>query len=678
MVSRAIEQRIAKLREAINRHRYLYHVEDRQELSDEVLDSLKKELFDLEQQYPELVTLDSPTQRVAGGVHDGFKKVVRPASRSRMNSLNDVFSPDEMRSWFERLSSHLKREIPAEFYCDLKMDGLAIELVYRDGVLVQASTRGDGFVGEDVTQNVRTIEAIPLRLEGAHVGELAIRGEAFVTKEELERINREQESNGQKVYANPRNLAAGSIRQLDPLVTAARRLNFFAYGIVEEGEGGALRYPTRKAQYDALTACGLKVNPHGTIAQSLDAVIEFWERWERERERLPYEIDGIVVSLNDLALYNEAGIIGKAPRGGVAFKFAPRNAQTVVEDIVVQVGRTGVMTPVAILRPVRIGGTMVSRATLHNIDEIERLGVRIGDTVVVGRAGDVIPDVMQVLHELRTGEERQFVMPKKCPVCATPLIREDGFVAFRCPNRECPAQQRERLYHFVSRRAFHIEGVGPKIIDQLMDAGLVGDAADLFALTEADLLNLDRFAEVSAHNVVSAIQKRKRISLERFIVALGIPHVGEESARVLARTFESLDRLQQAPREELERVPDVGPIVGESIVAWFSDAAHVRLLERLFAKGVHVEQYKNAPDASKLSGLTFVLTGTLSRASRDVITAHIRASGGKVASAVSRATSYVVAGADPGSKLADAQRLGVAVLSEDAFLELLQRAGAPL
>jgi len=700
------KERIEKLKKAVNRHRYLYHVLDKQEISEGALDALKKELFDLEQQFPELVTPDSPTQRVGGKPLKGFLKV-RHEVRGRavrMNSLNDAFSEDDMRAWVERLEKYLGHEIsprksapalslpkgkPAMFYCDLKMDGLAIELVYRNGVLVRAATRGDGETGEDVTQNVKTIEAIPLRLEGEDVpDEVVIRGEAVLTKKEFARINREQEKLGEKTYANPRNIAAGSIRQLDPKITAGRKLDFYAWGIPAAGEddrGHFKRFPTHESEYEAFRTWGFKTNGIGRAARTLEDVFAFHEEVKKKREHIAFEVDGIVVFVNDSALFARAGIIGKAPRAGIAYKFAAREATTVVEDIIVQVGRTGVLTPVAVMRPVNVGGTTVSRATLHNADEIGRLGLKIGDTVIISRAGDVIPQVTKVLTELRTGKEKTFRMPAHCPVDGSPVVR-DG-VAYRCASKTCGAKHREQLYHFVSRLAFDIRGLGPQIIDRFLDEGLITDAADIFALAEGDIAGLPQFGEKSAENIVREIREKKRTTLPRFLYALGILHVGEETALALARTIHHSPLTTHQPNdvlkvfhkmslEDLQKIPDIGPIVAESIYQWFHEARNEKLIEKLDAIGVRIKASaeggsSSGGQSSKLKAFTFVLTGTLASMSRDEAKAKIRALGGDVSESVSKKTSYVVAGSEPGSKYENAKRLGVIILSEVEFLKLL-------
>ncbi len=658
-------QRIKKLRETVDHHRYLYHVKDTQEISEEVLDSLKKELFDLEQQFPDLITPDSPTQRIGGIPQKEFAKVRHMANGQpvRMNSLNDAFSPQDIQGWFDRLRKVLGTE-PQEFYADPKMDGLAIELVYREGRLVQASTRGDGEVGEDVTENIRTVESIPLSLRGTNTQkEVVVRGEVFLTTKEFQRINKEQARMGGKIYANPRNLVAGSVRQLDPTITASRNLSFYAYAYIGSEAS------SHSEEYSRLNALGIPTNPEGRICEGSDGIEKFYKEIEKKRDALPYEIDGIVVSLNDTTLMERAGVIGKAPRGAVAYKFAPQEAETIVENISVQVGRTGVLTPVAFLRPVNVGGVMVSRATLHNIDEIQRLGVKIGDTVIVGRAGDVIPDVKKVLPELRTGKEREFRMPSKCPACGEKVIRPEGQVAYRCINTECPAIKREGIYHFVSRRALDMDGIGPKIIDQLMDTGLIKDAADLYTLKKEDLLNLDRFADLSAENAIAAIHARTSVSLSRFIYALGVPHVGEETAFTLAKRFETFEKFRMASQAELQAIGDIGPVVSDSICTWFEKPYNKKLLEKFNQSGLRIEPEKSG--SRKLVGKTFVLTGTLTSLSRDQAKELIRDNGGDVSSSVSKETDYVVAGSEAGSKYDKAQKLGVRILTEKEFLEMV-------
>jgi DNA ligase (NAD+) len=698
MDKKSAKERIEHLKKVINRYRYAYHVLDKSLISDAALDSLKKELFDLEQQFPDLVTPDSPTQRVAGKPLKEFRKVRHEVP---MISFNDAFSEEDMRDWLKRLENFLGRPInpksqnlPQTFYCELKIDGLALELVYENGIFVQGSTRGDGIYGEDVTQNLRTIDAIPLRLlEPDEVAKnlrrlglepakynlqptrLVVRGEAFLTKKEFEKINKEQIKKGLKPYANPRNIAAGSIRQLDPKITASRRLDSFEYDIITD-----IGQTYHEEEHLLLKAFGFKTNPNNRPARTLEDVFKFRDWWAKHRERLDYEIDGVVVIVNDNKTYEMAGVIGKAPRAAIAYKFSPREATTVVEGIKVQVGRTGALTPVAQMRPVVVGGVTITHATLHNEDEIKRLGLKIGDTVVVSRAGDVIPQVTKVLKELRTGKEREFRMPTRCPVDGSKIIR-DGAI-YRCSSKVCGARHREFLRHFVSRGAFNIEGLGPKIIDRFLDEGLISDAADIFLLKEGDIAALPRFGEKSASNIVSEINERKKITLPRFIFSLGILHVGEETAQLLARAISNshsavlkpaqvLRAFRELSLEKLQEIPDIGPKVAQSIYDWFREPRNVKLVERLEKAGVIIENQKPKTKNQKLSGKTFVLTGGLESTPREVAKEKIRELGGDVSESVSKKTDYVVVGSEPGSKFEKAKKLGVKIISEKEFLDLL-------
>ena len=668
--------RIGKLKAEINRYRRAYHIHDESLISDAALDSLKSELYDLEILYPDLVTADSPTQRVGGAPLKQFKKV---SHVERMTSFNDAFSREDIEDWLTRLENYVGREIKREFYLELKIDGLAIELIYERGFLIQGATRGDGAVGEDVTQNLMTIEAIPLRLEEVSPlkipGKLIIRGEVFLTKKDFERINKEQVKKGEKIYANPRNVAAGSVRQLNPKITAGRKLDSFAYDVVTN-----LGQRKHEEEHELLHNLGFKTNKNNKLVNSLEAIFEFRDYWEKHRERLPYEIDGIVVIVNDNSVFEEAGVIGKAPRAAVAYKFSPREATTIVENIKIQVGRTGALTPVAVLKVVEVGGVKITHATLHNYDEIQRLGIKIGDTVVVSRAGDVIPQITQVLKELRTGHEKTFKMPEKCPVDGSRVIKDN--VIYRCSNRECGARIRENLYHFVARSAFDLRGLGPQIIDRFLDEGLITDAADIFSLTEGDIEPLERFGEKSAENIIGEIKKKKKITLPRFIYSLGILHVGEETSLLLADRFTRnskgrkdisglLDFYSHLSNEELQKIPDIGPKVSESIHNWFRDSQNQRLLSRLKEAGVELEEF-TIKAWGKLEGLTFVVTGSLESLKRDEVKNMIRNAGGKIAESVSRNTNYVVVGADPGSKFSKAQELGVKTLNEKEFLTLLR------
>ncbi len=659
--------RIEKLRVLINKYRYNRLVLDKPIIEESVEDSLKKELFDLEQKFPELVTPDSPTQRVAGKPLKKFEKFEHPA---RMLSFNDAFGSEDMNDWQERLSRLDSKATDGGFYCELKIDGLAIELVYEGGILKVGATRGDGVIGENVTQNLKTVEAIPLKIESDKKipQTLVVRGEVFIGKKEFKKINEEQKKNGEAIYANPRNLAAGSIRQLDPAITASRHMNSFAYSLITD-----LGQKVHEDEHNILKDLGFKTNSHNKFCRNLAEVQEFRDYWEKNREKLDYEIDGIVVMVNDNKAFGKLGVVGKAPRAAIAYKFSPRESTTRLLDITVSVGRTGVLTPVAILEPVEIGGTTVSRATLHNEDEIHRLDARIGDTVVVGRAGDVIPDVKKVIKELRTGKEKLFHFPKKCPVCSGPVIRVPGEAAHKCINKNCPAIKREAIYHFVSKGALDVDGVGPKIIDQLMYSGLVKDAADLYMLKKEDLLNLERFAEKSAENTIDSIQSRKKVALDKFIFALGMPHVGSEKAFDLARHFGTLEKLKKAKIEEIENMKDFGSVVARSIHNWFKSDYNLKLLAKFKKVGMHILEQESTQKSSKLKGLTFVFTGTLEHISREQAEDMVRENGGDVSSLVSKETSYVVAGEEPGSKYDKAKKLDVKIISEKEFTQMSHR-----
>ena len=661
MDKKEAQNRIEKLKELINQHRYLYHVKDRQEISDSALDSLKHELFQLEQQFPEFITKDSPTQRVGGKPLAGFKKIEHSAL---MLSMEDIFSEEELRDW----EDYVKRLAPSEvegfeYFAELKIDGFAVNLIYENGIFVRGATRGNGRIGEDVTQNLKTIESIPLRLAPLAQGKLPrimeIRGEVYIAKKDFERFK--------SSFANPRNLAAGSIRQLDPKLAASRPLKFLAYDIVTD-----FGQKKHSEEHAILPSLGFKTDP-GKICRNLGQVIEFWQEINKKRETLPFLIDGIVVSINDNSLFQKLGVAGKSPRGIRAFKFSPKQAATKILDIIFQVGRTGAITPVADLEPVQISGVTVSRATLHNEDEIKRLGLKTGDTVIVARAGDVIPDVIKVLPELRTGREKDIHFPKNCPVCGAELVRRENEVIWRCLNKNCGARKREFLQYFVSKKAFDIEGLGPKITGQFQDAGLISLASDIFKLKKEDLLSLDRFAEKSAQNIAEAIEKSKIITLPRFIFSLGILHVGEETAMDLANYFNNIDKLSGASMEELEKIPNVGPKVGQSIYNWFQSAQNKKLVEDLMRSGVKIQNpLRRGSGQVKLEGKTFVLTGVLEIMSREAAKEKIRELGGKVNDSVSRKTSFVVAGSDPGSKLAKAQKLGVKILSEPEFIKIIK------
>lgn len=690
MTKQEAKIRAEKLKAAINKYRYQYHVLNRLAIPEAALDSLKHELYKLEQQFPELITPDSPTQRVAGKPLEKFAKV---AHKVLMLSLEDVFSEQELGDWLERIKKLAPRD-KYDFFAELKIDGFAVSLEYENGVLKSGSTRGDGKIGEDVTANLKTIDSLPLRLEILEElpsekiksslekilknGVLEVRGEVYMAKKAFEKANAEQKKSGLPPYANPRNTAAGSIRQLNPKIAASRELDFLAYELATDcGE------TTHEEKHRICRALGFKTDESARFCEGLPEVVRFWKEILEKREKLPHLIDGIVVNVNNNALFKKLGVIGKTPRASVAFKFPAAEAATIVEDIKIQIGRTGTLTPVAHLKPVSVGGVTVSRATLHNEDEIKRLEIKIGDTVIVQRAGDVIPDIVKVLKELRTGKEKTFYFPKKCPSCGGKIVRPAGEAAHRCLNQKCPARKREHLYHFVSKKGFDIAGLGPKIIDQLSEEGLIGGAADIFSLKEGDLLPLERFAETSAKKLVESIQSRKKIAPEKFIFSLGIPHVGEESAIDLSKilsagkTIKSPDDLLAAASEfktaDWEKIKDIGPVVAKSLYDWFHNARNAALLNKFSQAGVilEIKRFKAAKTA-KLKDLAFVLTGELSTLSRGEAKEKIRELGGDVSESVSKKTSYVVAGENPGSKLAKAKRLGVKIINEREFLKLLK------
>jgi len=676
------KQRIEKLKKEINKYRYAYHVDNKSLISDSALDSLKKELFDLEQGFPDLIAQDSPTQRVAGQPLKSFKKV---RHESTMLSLNDAFVEEDLKDWLERVENYLGNKIKETddtFYCELKIDGLAIELVYENGLFVLGSTRGDGTIGEDVTQNLRTIDAIPLKLELSKnkfieniPNRLVVRGEIFLTNKEFERINREQKKKGLKEYANPRNVAAGSIRQLDPKIAASRKLDSFMYDIVTD-----LKLEKHKDEHLVLHSLGFKTNPDNKGVKSLTDVVKFRDYWDKNREKLKYEIDGIVVQINDSKIASDAGVVGKAPRAAIAYKFSPKEATTVVENIRVQVGRTGALTPVAVLKPVGVGGVTISHATLHNNDEIKRLGIKIGDTVVVSRAGDVIPQITKVLKDLRNGKEKDFHFPTKCPIDGSKII-VDGAI-HRCSNPKCGARNRQQIRHFVSRSAFDIRGLGTKIIDRFIDEGLMSDAADIFTLEKGDIEVLERFGEKSAENTIREISDKKKVSLHKFLYSIGILHIGEETAFLLADALRNEKPNISSPKdvlaagekltiEKLQNIRDIGPSVAESIVDFFNEKRNKKLLNKLDEVGIEIVREK-AQKSKKLAGKTFVLTGSLEKMTRDEAKDKIRSLGGDVAESVSKNTSYVVAGSEPGSKFEKAKSLGVEILNEREFIEILK------
>ncbi|MDP3962966.1 MAG: NAD-dependent DNA ligase LigA, partial [bacterium] len=667
-------------------------------VTDEVYDSLTRELRQLESAFPEFLTPDSPTQRVGGRPLDKFQKVTHQA---RMLSLNDVFSEQELREWEERIR-RLEPGVRWTYAVEVKFDGLATSLIYEKGVFSLGATRGDGFVGENVTQNLKTIHAIPLRLHATPLkgeGEqatykkvehairqgkrLEVRGEAIIRKDTFKNLNEKAKKAGVAPFANPRNAAAGSIRQLDPNITASRKLSWYAYQLATD-----LGQKTHIEEHEMCKLLGFPTDPYTRECKTLDDVIAFKQEIGKLRDTLPFEIDGIVVQVNEREPYARLGVVGKAPRGAIAFKFAAKKATTIIEDIIVQVGRQGNLTPVAVLAPVNVGGVTVSRATLHNEDEIARLGLKIGDTAVVQRAGDVIPQIIEVLPKLRTGKEKAFHMPKHCPICGQsterriisegnkkgashPSHEATKGKATVCTNQNCYAQQLRRIRHFTSKAAFDIEGVGPKIIEKFFEEGLIRGPEDLFKLKPGDIAALERFAERSAENVYNAIQSKKRITLARFVYALGILHVGEETAIDLAEHFGSLNKLMRAPFEDMDAIPNIGGAVAKSIHAFFSAKQNQAYIDRLLKAGVDITLEKRTLKSEKLKGLKMVVTGTLESMSRDQAKAAIRGAGGDWISSVSKNTDYVVVGSEPGSKFDQAKKLGVRTLTEKEFLNLL-------
>lgn len=667
MDKKAAEARLVKLRELINRYRYEYHVLDRvPDISEEALDSLKDELRKLEEAYPDLVTPDSPSQRVAGEPLPGFQKITHVVPQW---SFNDAFTEEDIRAFAARVQKLLGPEAKPTYICELKIDGLKIVLTYERGQLKTAATRGDGRVGEDVTANVRTIESVPLVL--ARPVDVIVEGEVWLGKKRFAEINQERIKTGEELFANTRNMAAGTLRQLDPQIVAVRRLDTFIYDLAKLN--GELGPRTQQAELEFLRALGFKVNSHYEFCPDVEAVIAFWRRWQERREEMDYGLDGVVVKVNEHEYQERLGYTGKAPRFGIAFKFRAEEATTVVKDIVLQVGRTGVVTPVAVLEPVFLAGSTISRATLHNEDEIRRLDVRIGDTVVIRKAGDVIPDIVKVLPDLRRGTEKVFHFPKTLEACGGAIERIPGEAAYRCVNRQSFVQLRRRFHYFASKNAFNIVGLGPKIIDQLLEAQLVATFDDLFTLKLGDLLNLPRFGEKSAEKLLVAIEKARSVTLSRFVASLSIPQVGEETAFDLARHFKKLEKIETATRDELQAVAGVGTVVAEAIVHWFGEVENKQLVSRLLKQVKIISDHGSDENfVGTVAGKTFVLTGTLPTLSRDEAKEKIRAAGGQVASSVSKATDYVVAGLEPGSKLERAQALGIPVLEEAEFLKLFK------
>lgn len=664
----SIQNEILKLRGEVRHHEDLYYVNDDPEISDAEYDALLARLQELETQHPELITPDSPTQRVGGRPAEGFPEVVH---RRPMLSLENTYNIEELVA-FDQRCRRLAEGRPVEYVAELKIDGVSISLHYDGEVLARGVTRGDGRIGEEVTQNARTIRSVPLKLraKSSPGPEIEVRGEVFIPRRVFERTNAEREEQGAPRFANPRNAAAGTLRQLDSRAVAKRKLDMFAYDLIA---GERKPFTTHWEALDWMEKAGFRVNPHRERCPSIKEVIAFCNRMESQRDNLDYEIDGLVVKVNSTTLQDEFGTTAKAPRWAVAYKYPARQATTRVVSIVVQVGRTGALTPVANLEPVLLAGTTVSRATLHNADEVKRLGVRIGDWVLIEKGGEVIPKVLKVIESKRTGEEKQFRMPRKCPVCGGEISKVEGEVVSRCIAADCPAQLMGKILHFASRRAMRIEGLGESLVDQLVKKEMLRDFGDLYRLTHDDIAGLDRMAKKSATNLLEQIEASKTRDLSNLVYALGIRHVGDRTAGLLARHFGSLEALGKASVEELDDIPEIGLTVAESVRDWFDDPGNRELCERLHAAGVKTTLVRNAGQAldEKFVNKQFVLTGTLSGFTRDEAKALIEARGGRVMSSVSKKTDFVIAGEEAGSKLERATELGVAVLDEQAFKKML-------
>jgi DNA ligase (NAD+) len=653
--------KIEDLREQIRHHEYLYYVADAPEITDAEFDRLMRQLQALEAEHPELLTPDSPTQRVGGKPREGFTKV---AHSSPMLSLDNAFGEDELRAFDQRVKGLLGDE-PYSYVAELKLDGLSMAVHYREGKMVQALTRGDGILGEEVSENARTIRSIPLRLKGSH-GDWETRGEVVLNRKAFEKLNADRETAGEPRFANPRNAAAGSLRILDPKITASRQLDYFVYFLFSQGKTAL---PTQSEALKKLDELGFKVNPKRKQCRNIDELLEFCRECEEHREKLPFEIDGVVAKIDSVAQQDRLGWTAKFPRWAIAYKFAAQQAETLVVDIGVNVGRTGALTPGAMFRPVNVGGVMVSMSTLHNEDEIARLGLQIGDTVLVERAGDVIPKVVRVVSQ--GADRRPFHMPKTCPVCGGDVVRAEGEAITRCINTNCPARIKESILHFAARGVMDIDGMGEALVNQLVESGLVKNVADIYRLTLEDLLKLERMGKKSAEKILANIDASRSKPLPRVLNGLGIPFVGERTAQLLANAFGDLDKIAQASEDELQRAEEVGPKVSQSIHRFFQELHNRDLIER-FREERFQFHYAAAPKTGgPLSGMTFVLTGTFPTLSREEATARIEAAGGKVASSVSRKTNFVVAGEDAGTKLAKATALGFEVITESALLEKL-------
>lgn len=664
MANDQLKNRIEQLRDVIRHHEYCYYVLDAPEISDAEFDQLMKELESFEEEYPDLITADSPTQRVGGEPLEGFEKVEHSIP---MLSLSNAFNAGELKDFVNRVYK-LADTKEIEFVVEYKIDGLSAILTYQNGILTVGATRGNGVIGEDVTDNIKTIRSIPLKVKNEINAE--IRGEVYISKMDFENINNRRLDKNEEPFANPRNAAAGSIRQLDPRIAAKRSLSMLAYDLVRV-EGMELTAHTEAL--DFLKEMGFKVNWHHKC-KDIEEVIELCNEWTEKREELPYEIDGLVIKVNSLSLRERLGNTAKSPRWAIAFKFPAQQKTTIVKDIIISVGRTGALTPTAVLEPAQIAGSTVSRATLHNEDEIRRKDIKIGDHVLVQKAGDVIPKVVKVIKEKRDGSEKEFAMPDKCPECEAEVVREEGEAVTRCTNvTGCPAQKREGILHFISRNAMNIDGVGPALVDQLLEKGLIEDYADLYNLIKEDLIPLERMAEKSADNAIKAIETSKARPLHRLIFALGIRHVGAGAARVLTGKYHSIEELSAATVDQLEGIDEIGPTIAASIVSFFKADHNLEVIGKLRITGVKLkEEVKLAEVSQELTGKKFVFTGSLSKYTRSEIKEMVLSAGGKVTSSVSKNTDFVIAGENPGSKLDKAKELGIKILSEDEFEKLIK------
>lgn len=659
---------IQKLREQLNYHSYRYYVLDDPEISDAEYDRLFRKLQELEAEFPDLVSSDSPTQRVGDTPLEEFETVSHTLP---MVSLDNAFDDGEMREFDQRLRKLIGEE-EIEYTVEHKLDGTAVELVYENGLFVLGSTRGDGFNGENITQNLKTIKSIPLRLrtdEQKAPERLELRGEVFYPVAEFKKLNERRAKAGEAVFANPRNAAAGSLRQLDPKLTAERPLDIFIYGV---GQVIGYEFNSQWQALQTMKKWGLRINPLSKLVRGIDEVLRVHREFGERRDVLPYEIDGTVVKLNRFEEQRLAGMKTRSPRWAIAYKFPARQETTKILDIQAQVGRTGAITPVAIMQPVNVSGVTVERATLHNQDEIDRLDVRIGDWVIIQRAGDVIPDVVKVMTSKRTGKEKKYKIPRKCPVCGADVVRLEGEAAHRCQNINCPAQVKESIRHFASKLAMDIDGLGEKLIDQLVDKELIKSFSDLYFLKKAQLAELERMAEKSAQNIIDAVDKSRTVDFARFLFALGIRHVGEHMARLLAREFGSLDKIVKADEERLMQIHEVGPQVAQSIVRFFGEKKNLQAIERLKKGGVKIREIAKAVADQRFAGKTFVFTGALEKFTRDEAEAMVDARGGRASGSVSKKTDYVIAGPGAGSKLAKAKELGVEVITEDEFLKMIK------